>query len=111
MNDRSGTMLWARSVTFRTLPLLLLGVVACSEASPPGTGSGTEPSGESDESAGDGSGDESSAPASSDASTRKDASSSTGTASKDAGALKPGTTKPADASVKDDAATGTTGPT
>lgn len=96
-------MLWARIVTFRTLPLLLLSVLACSEASPPGTSNGTDPSGEGDE----GDGDESSTPTASDASTRRDASNPGSTGTKVDAGTKPGsTTKPGDASIKDSGPTG-----
>ncbi|MEY4508489.1 MAG: hypothetical protein RLZZ450_611 [Pseudomonadota bacterium] len=97
-------MLWARNVAFRTLPLLLWGVVACSDAAPPGTASGTDPSGEGDDSGGD----EPSPPRAVDASTRRDASSPTGTGIKSDGGTKPGSTAlTGDASTKD---SGTSGP-
>lgn len=98
-------MLWARNVTFRTLPFLLLGVLACSEASPPGTSNGTDPSGEGDEGdEGAGDGDESSTPTDSDAATRRDASTG-GTGTKVDAGTKPGSTKPGDASTKDSGST------
>lgn len=109
-------MLWARNVVFRTLPLLLLGMVACSEPAPAGTSSGTDPSGGGDEGdvagdEGDSAGDESSSPTSSDAATRRDASTTGATGTKTDAGTKPGsTTKPGDASTKDGGAASASGP-